>query len=111
MSLSAVATDKASLRGEGRGRQEDGRACCFACSPLQEGAYERAQTSRNNWSSGPLTMVLMTSRLSEAQGCRPAKLAGLLPWPFRKKRVNIVERNYQQLLEELKLSNSDLADP
>jgi class 3 adenylate cyclase len=80
----------------------------------REGTYEHAQVPRDDWSSGPLTMVLMdVSSVGGSGDTSREKLTGLLPLALQKEeRVNIVERELlNKLLEELKLSASDLTDP
>ncbi|MBI5664008.1 MAG: CHAT domain-containing protein [Nitrospirae bacterium] len=115
MGLSASVTDKAVSAAEksAAGKRMDELVASLAVR-YREGKYENAQTSPHNWSTGPVTMVLMDiASVGGAGDAGRAKLAGLLPLALQKEeRINIVERELiNKLLEELKLSNSDLADP
>jgi len=83
-------------------------------SKYRQGDFSRPGQIQDEWSSAPLTMVLMDVKSVGASGdTGREKLNSLLPLALQKEaRVNIVEREIlDKLLEELKLSTSDLADP
>jgi hypothetical protein len=80
----------------------------------REGKFEKTEAIQDEWSSKPLTMVLMDIKSVGGSGDSDReKLASLLPETLQtEERVNIVEREIlDKLLDELKLSVSDLADP
>jgi class 3 adenylate cyclase/CHAT domain-containing protein len=80
----------------------------------REGAQHKTATSEDDWSSRPLTMVLMNiqSSSTSGEGSRE-RLMNLLPMNLMKvQRINMVEREIlDKLLEELQLGTSELADP
>ncbi|MCK5503986.1 MAG: CHAT domain-containing protein, partial [Thermodesulfovibrionia bacterium] len=77
----------------------------------REGKFEQAKAVQDEWSSRPLTMVLMG--IKSAETYNRDRLANMLPQVLQtEERVNIVEREVlDKLLEELELGTSSLADP
>jgi len=80
----------------------------------REGNFTKNNGITDEWTTQPLTMVLMDVTSSGETGDDNLKrLAGLLSLALQnEKRVTMVEREIlDKLLAELKLSTSDLADP
>jgi hypothetical protein len=80
----------------------------------REGNYEQKAAARDAWTSKPLTMVIMdVTSVGESDSTGREKLTSLLPLSLQTEaRVHMVEREIlDNLLAELKLSSSDLADP
>jgi class 3 adenylate cyclase len=80
----------------------------------REGAFNQKEPNEDEWTSRPLTMVLMdVTSVGGQDSTGRDRLVSLLPLVLeREPRVRLVEREVlDKLLEELKLSSSDLADP
>lgn len=77
----------------------------------REGDFEQAEAVQDEWTSRPLTMVLMD--IGSADAGNRERLVNMLPRNIQKEeRVNIVEREIlEKLLLELDLATSDLANP
>ncbi|MBI5196386.1 MAG: CHAT domain-containing protein [Nitrospirae bacterium] len=80
----------------------------------REGNFEQAKAVQDEWSTKPVTMVVMDIKSPEDSGDHSReKLISLLSQFLQtSERINMVEREILvKLLEELKLSSSALADP
>ena len=80
----------------------------------RKGIIGRKKSDQGQQTSGPLTMVLMDIKLTgSASDSDVERLKGLLPLTLEKEqRIRFVERDLlDKLLAELKLSETDLADP
>jgi len=80
----------------------------------REGTFGRIEVNQDEWTSKPLTMVVMdVTTVGSSDNTGRDRLVSLLPLSLENEpRVRLVEREIlDKLLEELKLSSSDLADP
>ncbi|MBI5055716.1 MAG: CHAT domain-containing protein [Nitrospirae bacterium] len=76
--------------------------------------FQKKNDVRDEWNSMPITMVFMDVKsLDGSDESNPKKLLTLLPLALQEEtRFKIVEREIlDKLLQELKLSQSDLSDP
>jgi len=81
---------------------------------FRQNRYNHSLSSDDQWSSKPITMVFMDIQYPKnSESAKDEKLINLLYSSLSaKKGINMVEREIlMKLLQELRLSSSDLADP
>jgi hypothetical protein len=113
-SVAAITVTNNDAESEAQKRERIGNLVASLAKDYKEGTYNKTPLSEDDWSSRPLTMVLMDIKSTGTSGeSNIDRILNLLPLNLMNdQRINMVEREIlDKLLDELKLGTSDLADP
>jgi class 3 adenylate cyclase len=104
--------------GDSAGAKRTDELVASLAERYRDGKFDQANASQDDWSTKPLTMVVLEVKSSSDSSAGQAeknreKLTNLLGQLLQTNdRIRLVERELlDNLLEELKLSSSSLADP